>query len=319
MNSLEKYIENVKSETEGFSDIEKLRYVYCDLGKRFQFDLDFSFGNTKNKMNIYNQSQCIEKLNESLQNNIVTCKSISNIYKRIMRELGVNIRIGIDEIYGRKFPHVYNIVTTADNNSFRFDLQEDMRFIKAHLRTRNFGISMKDANKTIISRFDLDQIDKKIGYVTGDLYYTDEYLDLIKMDMELFDDLGEKIQFVLENSEAYTESNMGYADRKWRMEDLIGSGNKAGRLFSMEEKRKIKLIDCYKEINGVRRYELCIVAELKGKTDIYLFSERTNSFEKKTINEFAELTQNGLVNMQGINGLKQAIRKLKLIINDDGR
>ena len=43
MNNLETYIERIKKETEGFTDIEKLRYVYIDLGKRFVFDLNFSF------------------------------------------------------------------------------------------------------------------------------------------------------------------------------------------------------------------------------------------------------------------------------------
>mgnify|MGYP004690057939 CR=1 FL=1 len=45
-----------KKETQGLNDIEKLRYVYIDLGKRFAFDLDFSFGNTKSKQKIYHKS-----------------------------------------------------------------------------------------------------------------------------------------------------------------------------------------------------------------------------------------------------------------------
>ena len=55
----------------------------------------------------------------------------------------------------------------------------------------------------------------------------------------MFEDFGKKVQFVLENSEAYTNPEMGYADRKWRMEDLIGNENKDGLLFSKEEKYKI--------------------------------------------------------------------------------
>ena len=49
MRSLEKYIEEIKEKTKNFSDIEKLRYVYLDLGKKFSFNLDFSFGNTETK------------------------------------------------------------------------------------------------------------------------------------------------------------------------------------------------------------------------------------------------------------------------------
>ena len=39
LSNLEAYIEKVKKETQGLNDIEKLRYVYIDLGKRFAFDL----------------------------------------------------------------------------------------------------------------------------------------------------------------------------------------------------------------------------------------------------------------------------------------
>ena len=49
MSSLEKYIEEVKENTENFSDIEKLRYVYLDLGKRFSFNLDFFIWKFRNK------------------------------------------------------------------------------------------------------------------------------------------------------------------------------------------------------------------------------------------------------------------------------
>ena len=142
-------------------------------------------------------------------------------------------------------------------------------------------------------------------------YYTDEYLELIKMHLPMFEYFGQKVQFVLENSEAYTNPEMGYADRKWRMEDLIGNENKDGLLFSKEEKYKINMIDCYREIEGKKHYELCIVVNVKGGKDIYLFSDETNSFRKMTLEEFAEQIENGLVNLQGIQGIKQVLKSRK--------
>lgn len=311
MSTLEKYIEKVKQETENFSDIEKLRYVYLDLGKKFQFDLNFTFGNTKNKKKIYEHSQSEDELNKSMDSNTGICKSISYIFEYVMKKLGINITTIVNPEDDRKCPHMYNIVTARDGNKYIFDLQEDMRFIKAHLRTRYFGMAIKNRKQTIISRFDLEQIDKKLGYVTGDLYYTNEYLELLKMDMSLFEDFGEKVQFVLENAEAYTDENMGYADRRWRMEDLIGNANKPGLLFSWEEKRKIHIVDCYREKDGKKDYELCIAVDVSGGTDIYTFSEKENSFVKKTMEEFAELMENGLVTIQGINGLRQVLKERK--------
>lgn len=144
------------------------------------------------------------------------------------------------------------------------------------------------------------------------MYYTDEDLELIKNNMKMFDDFSERVQFALENIEVYNNSNMKYADRKWRMEDLIGCDNKEGLLFSQKERNKIHLIDCYIENNGKRDYKLCMAVDKKDDTDIYIFSEDTNSFEKKTLKEFAQMTKNdGLVNLQKIKNLRQAQREVR--------
>lgn len=41
MSLLEKYVERIKQKTEGYSELEKTRYVYIDLGQKFSFDLDY--------------------------------------------------------------------------------------------------------------------------------------------------------------------------------------------------------------------------------------------------------------------------------------
>lgn len=311
MSNLEAYIEKVKKETQGLNDIEKLRYVYIDLGKRFAFDLDFSFGNTKSKQKIYHKSGTLDGIEEGLENNVIICKTLAKMYEHIMNGLGINLKTIVDDSDSRKYPHVYNILKDKDGKTYIFDLQEDMRNIKAQLRTQYFGIPIEDGEQELISRAELDQIDKKQGHISEKSYYTDEYLDLIKMHLPMFEDFGQKVQFVLENSEAYTNPKMGYADRKWRMEDLIGNENKDGLLFSKEEKYKINMIDCYREIEGKKHYELCIVVNVKGGKDIYLFSDETNSFRKMTLEEFAEQIENGLVNLQGIQGLKQVLKSRK--------
>lgn len=161
MSSLEKYVEKVKKETEGFSSIEKLRYIYWDLGSKFAFDLDFSFGNSKTRKQIYDHSRSEDDLNRCLENNTAICKSIAYIFSYVMKELGVNIESVIDEEDFRKCPHIYNVLITEDGRKYRFDLQEDMRNIKAQLRTQYFGIPIEGVEQELISRTELDQIDKK--------------------------------------------------------------------------------------------------------------------------------------------------------------
>lgn len=309
MSNLETYIKNAKKETKGFSDIEKLRYVYLDLGKRFVFNLDFSFGNIKSKQKIYHKSGTIEEIEESLKNNTIICKTIAKMYEYIMKSLDVDIETVIDDKDYRKCPHVYNRIKAKDGKIYMFDLQEDMRNIRAHQRTRHFGIQEDDEIKTIINRWDLDQIDKKIGYISKDIWYTDEYLELIKINMNFISDFRKKVEFVLEELESYSDKEMGYADRRWRMEDIIGNNWQNGILFSENERNKIHIIDCYKDINGKRVYKLCILVDCKQGPDIYLFSEENNIYEKKNLEEFADFIRDGWTNIQGVQGLKRILRK----------
>ena len=311
MSNLKTYIEKLKIETETMSDIEKLRYVYIELGKRFVFDLDFSFGNSKAKQKIYYKSGSKEAIEESLENNIIICKTIAKIYEYIMNGLEIKIKTIVEESDYRKYPHVYNILKGKDGTIYIFDLQEDMRNIKSGLRTKYFGISINDELKRIVSRLDLEKIDKKIGYVSHNKWYTDEYLELIKINMNYFSDFRKKVEFVLEEVEAYTDKNIGYADRRWRMEDIIGLNGKDGLLFSGDENSKIHIVDCYKETNKRKNYKMAIEVESKGCQDIYVFSEEKNQFVKMNLEQFANMVEDGWINMRGIQGLKQILRKRK--------
>ncbi len=309
MSNLETYIERIKKKTQGLSDIEKLRYVYIDLGKRFMFDLDFSFGNTKSKQKIYQKSGTLNGIEEGFEKNVIICKTVAKMYEHIMNSLGVNLRTIADDSDTKKYPHVYNIYKSKDGEIYVFDLQEDMRNIKAHLRTRYFGIQENDELQAIVSRRTLDEIDQKIGYVSKETWYTDEYLDLIKINMDGIHEFPEKVEFVLGALEGYSDKQMGYADRRWRTEDMIGINGKDGILFSASERKKIHLIDCYKEMNGKRIYKLAIVVEYNGGPDIYLFSEDENTYKKHNLDEFADFIREGWTNMQGVQGLKQALKR----------
>ena len=97
-----------------------------------------------------------------------------------MKKLGINIKTETDDVDMRKYPHTYNVVTTKENKKYLFDLQEDMRYIKAHLRTQRFGISMqKDDKEPIINRFELEQIDKKFSDITKWLLFGTVDFDFI--------------------------------------------------------------------------------------------------------------------------------------------
>lgn len=308
MSNLSEYVEKIKEYKEQNPDIseEKLiRYVYLDLGQRFSFDLNFSFGNTKTKQKIYSNSKSKEELNKVMESNIGICKSLSFILEYILKNLGVNIRTEVDQSYYNKCPHIYNIIKPKEGKEYEIDLQRDLENIQSHSFTDNYGLSTDNKEPPVIKRIDIEKMDRELGFIDNEHYYSDDYLYLLKSDIGYFTDFGEKVQFVLENIDIHENKNIKYAERKWHHERIIQD------LFSIKELNKIHMIDCYEEVGEEKQYKNCIAVENSGTTDIYIYSVEENRYCKMTIKEFAEATQNGLVNLQGVPGLKQAIKKLK--------
>jgi hypothetical protein len=310
MSKLEEYVENIKkyiAQNEGLTETEIIRYVYLDLGKRFSFDLKFSFGNRSTQKKIYSKGKEKEELEEVMETNIGICKSISYILEYILKKLDVNIiTVAISEPYNeRDCPHIYNVVIESDGKKYVIDLQEDLENIQSHSFTENFGLSVNHNDPPVMSRFFIEQMDRKLGYIDDKNYYANDYLYLMKSDIGLFSDLSEKAEFVLENIDIYENPNMQYAERKWHHEKLLMD------LFSKDELKKIHQIDCYKEQEQVREYINTIYVENKGKVDVYIYSVEENRYCKMTLEEFTKLTLNGVTTLQGIPGLRGTLKRLK--------
>jgi hypothetical protein len=199
---------------------------------------------------------------------------------------------------------MYNIVIPKDGEPYSIDLQEDMENIQSHSFTKSFGLSTEERNPPVIRRFDIEQLDRKLHYIDDENYYADDYLYLLKSDIGYFTNFAEKVQFVLENIDIHENKKMQYAERKWHHEKLLKE------LFDVNELNKIHQIDCYQD-GEEREYKNCIFVERAGGTDVYIYSVEENRYCKMSIQEFAKAVQNGLVNLQGIPGLRQALRQLK--------
>lgn len=95
MSILTKYIEKLKNEIsqiEDITDIEIMRYVYIDLGRKMNFDLNYTFGNIKEKNRIYNKFVNEEELNRVLETQTIICKSLAYLLERILKEFNIKIR-----------------------------------------------------------------------------------------------------------------------------------------------------------------------------------------------------------------------------------
>lgn len=145
-----------------------------------------------------------------------------------------------------------------------------------------------------------------MGYIGKDNYYSDDYLYLLKSDVGYFSDFKEKIEFILENIEINQEDNREYAERRWKHEEILN------KILLPEEKGKIRLIDCYKLENEVKKYDLCIAIDTKNETDIYMYSKEECKYLKISMEEFAKMVKEGLVPLKGVPRLRQFLKKKEL-------
>lgn len=307
MSNLSEYIEKVREYIlqNNFNEIEVIRYIYLDLGKRFSFNLDFLFGNSKIQKQIYKSSGTQEYLNESMKTNIGICKTIAYIVDYVLNELGISCTTSIELYDDANCPHMYNIVILKNGRRFSIDLQNDLKNIQSHSCTEKFGLSTEENIPPVIQRFELEQIDRKLGYIDNENYYSDDYLYLLKSDIGYFTNFAEKVEFILNNIDIHENKEIKYSERKWHHKQILK------KLFSEKELRKIHMIDCYKYASDKREYKECIIVERGKGIDVYMYLTDELKYNKISIEELAKQVKMGLVCMQGVQGLKQAVKELE--------
>jgi hypothetical protein len=317
MSNLEEYVNGVKqyiSQQNNMTETEKIRYVYLDLGKRLSFNEKFlPFGSSKEKQIVYKyHSKSISDLDECMESNKAICKSISYILEYVLKKLDVDIKTEVDRNDIRKCPHTYNVIKPKERESYIVDLQEDMYNIQSHSFTKNFGISLKNEKNYVISRFEQEQMDRKNGYIDDENYYADDYLYLLKYDTNFMEDFDEKARFILENIDIYDNPNMGYTDRQWHHKTILEEFFNNKEFDYQDNSGKIKIVDCYKDINGERNYVNCIALQAKTGTEMYVYNKKEYRYCKMDLMNFAQAVQNGLVIYNcNVPGLKKALRELK--------
>lgn len=302
MSSLNNYIAYVKKEVKDLSEIEKIRWIYIDLGKRFSFDLKFAYGGVSQQRRIYKSSSRSRTLEECFENNIGICKSIALIFEKVLKANNIKCITKGSFDDDNLCPHVNNLITLKDGTSFTADLQQDLQNIQTRSTTKRFGIRT-DTGDPILSRFEMEQIDKKIGYIGPERYYSDEYLYLLKSDMRLFEKFSDMAEFVITNLEPIYDTDIKYMERKGRHERLLRS------LFSTGELKKIHQLDCYYKRGNERDYIPCIYVDSDNQTDIYMFDKEEQRYKKVSMEDFVQKKENGLIHSHGIPRLRKFLQK----------
>lgn len=316
MSKIESYIEKLRGllkENPEMSELELIKYVYMDLGNRFKFDINFlPFGNSKQRQKIYKDSSLTSEWEKGMETDIVICRTASYIVEHVLKPFGVNIKTVVAPNDLRKCPHVYNVVTLKDGREFIMDLQEDMYNIQSHSFTKNFGLSVKDNETAVITRFEQEQIDRKLGYIDDENYYANDYLYLIKSDMGYFETFREKVRFILENIDVYDNPEMSHIDRQWHhvrvLEELLSEKEFDYR----KNDSRIKMLDCYKDIKGKRQFVNAISVQVGKETDMYIYNKSQYKYCYITLKNFAKAVKNGLVvHGSSVPGLGNCLKNLK--------
>ena len=307
MSNLEEYINNVKEHTKGLTELEAIRYVYLDLGKRFSFDKRFYAGNSSQKRAAYSDSGLFDAPEQSMASGIIICKTSSRIVEAVLRALGVKTNCyTVYDDTDKQHPHVYNICQLKDGRLISLDLQQDLNNIQSHSRTKFFGLTPNQSGE-VFTRFEIEQIDKKLGYISEKDYYSDSYIDMMKYHADMIDDFFEKIDFVLGNLEIFENRCMEYPERNWYHKKILEE------VLPRHELKKVKFMKCYyKGPSGQRNYRNYIGIERGENPIFYRYNIEEGKYDQITHEELVEDEKRGLIIETGVYGLKQINKRYSL-------
>lgn len=291
---IDEYVEQLKEYTKDYTDIEKLRYVYLNLGKLMSFDTEFAYGTEKTKINMYNNiTSDIKYLNKEFENGIIICKSLAYILKYILNKLDIKTDINIYYNECNNYKHINNTVK-IDEEIFIIDLQQDLKNIQIHSTTDYFLVDIYE--QQCISKNQLKKIDKKIGYITEENPYIEEYLYELKKSIENLE-LEEKVEKILTFLTNYIDTNsMGYYEIKRAYYSLLLT------ILLPREKYLVRFIDGYKM--GIKKeYNLFILVN----NTIYMYDNK--KWNKITLYDVSILLEKGYVLLNDIPGLKTLLKR----------
>ncbi|MBQ9014316.1 MAG: hypothetical protein IJ094_12345 [Bacilli bacterium] len=154
------------------TDLEKIRYIYINLGKIFNYDY-----------RVIDDESIIEEnidYSKSKIKSYKTCYQISEILCILINGLLPNCSAKLVErtIPGRKFKHEHVAVEVELNNTMKIllDLTLDLSNIQGNLKTKEFGYTTNEnGDYDIISQSECKIMDEKLGFINDK--YTDDYIE----------------------------------------------------------------------------------------------------------------------------------------------
>lgn len=175
------YINLLKGIDEKWTVVEKVRYLYVQLGKNISYDERFAYGEDPDVMQeIFYDEVDIKKDEDSRK----VCHTANKLLLQLLQQLNIKAKLIFKEpVVERKIPvqDVALIFWDEENNKYFTNIAGDIENCKFGLRTGFFGIKKnlyKDAQDvTEISNENLKEIDIKTGNIKTD--YNDMVFKLL--------------------------------------------------------------------------------------------------------------------------------------------
>lgn len=269
----------------GLTDLEKARYIYIALGKEKSYDEEFWFANSKMRQKIFKSKHsiqiCFDKL---IQNKKVLCTSISKIYSVILKQIGIENYIERDDLSDE---HMY-VILNIEGKKILADLQRDLSNIQSNKKTAYFGTKAYESiygdDFDEINKNELEEIDKKIGYISVRKGYLNDDIFYLKSLVKKQKDLYSKVDIILKKAGECSESeNIGYIESvqyyKWILSECLDE----------KELRNVINTNCYRENNNEKQYVSCLSVNGKNGYKRYIYSSKEKRYigiSDEKINQF---------------------------------
>ncbi len=281
--------------TKKMSDVRKAYYLYRELGKIYQYKVNYSF------MDPNIMDELIEKIylyeEGTTKDGEALCIDMDKTYVEALNLLGIEAKLSF-----------------LDENYYYADLAGDIMHIKTGMKIRNFGLTKEQAlnklfkkecnaktnyeyklNKetkgkmTKITEEQLKQWDDEDGY-TYKGFYTNDVFDMLAKEMldEEFlygffgtnkkDELVQKkIQFIMERLEIvniHRRKRIGNQEVDQYYEKILN------KILTKEEREKYVGVFCgYVEEDEERKTRIVIVIQKDNENVYYLYNNQSQIFE----------------------------------------
>ena len=265
-------------------------YIYVELGKMKSFDEEYLFGDNQTREKIRKLNELHKyNINSISKNKKVVCITISRLYKKLLKEFGINSYI---KKVSTDNKHEYVVIKLKDGEYIATDLQQDLHNIQTKSRTKHFGKNILCEGKILKSLSDdeIYKIQKEMGFVNDETEYMDEKIK--KLGEELTHTEPQKIlEKILKNEEiGEFNSRLEYSEfyKYYRMLIRELTPNINGL--------DINYFSCYKKVNNTNKkeYSMCAYSAYKDEVNVFLFSNKTNTFIPVDLETLSQLETQGL-------------------------